>query len=64
MLSSPVLQELQGADPLVGRKPAGLQCGLQGEAAEEEGAQTEDYSPGRGGHRPGAAEQRTDGAVA
>lgn len=59
-----VLQELQGADASAGREPAGLQRGLQGEAAEEEGAQAEGHSGGRGGHRAGPAEQGADGAVA
>lgn len=41
-----------------------MQRGLQGEAAEEERAQTEDYSGGRGGHRAGPTEQGADWAVA
>ena len=63
-LPPPVLQELQGADAPAGREPSGLQRGLQGEAGEEEGAQPEDHPSGRGGHRPGPAEQGADGAVA
>lgn len=59
-----VLQELQRADAPVGREPAGLRRYLQGEAAQEEGAQAEDRPSGRGGHRAGAAEQGADGAVA
>lgn len=59
-----VLQELQGADAAAGREPAGLQRGLQGEAAEEERAQTEDRSDGSGGHRAGSTEQGANGAVA
>lgn len=59
-----VLQELQGTDSSAGRESAGLQRGLQGEAAEEERAQTEDHSSGRGGHRAGSTEQGADRAVA
>ena len=59
-----VLQELQGADAAVGREPAGMQRGLQGEAAQEEGAQAENHPHGRRGHRSGPAEQGADRAVA
>lgn len=59
-----MLQELQGADAPAGREPAGLQRGLQGEAAQEKGAQAEGHSSGRGGHRAGPTEQGADRAVA
>lgn len=55
-----VLQELKGADASAGREPAGLQCRLQREADEEERAQAEDHSSGRGGHRAGPTEQGAD----
>jgi len=63
-LDPSVLQELQGADAAAGCESAGLQRGLQGEAAEEERAQAEGHPGGRGGHRAGPAEQGADGAMA
>lgn len=59
-----MLQELQGADAPAGRESAGLHRGLQGEAAEEEGAQAEDHPRRRRGHRAGPTEQGADSAVA
>ena len=59
-----VLQILQGPQSSAGRELAGQQCGAQGEASSEEGAQAEDHAAERRRDRAGPAEQGPGGAVA